>query len=270
MTDTEELGSWGDALVESMTDWAGPGRIHRGERLHADGAVLQVEVRAGEILGVVATSSSSYECGFEVDEFDEQELVLIGTFLRSIPPSSASTSLLGTLDLVLSARGLPLGPPADPPYAYCSCRDFDEYCKHVLALAMRVADVIDASPWTWLQARGLLVDLPGAAPSPAPEPTPTPTPERTLDDELASYWTGIPQPTLPVAGLPRPAHRERDPGLLREAFLAEFTVRGRSRARSAALAEEAALAVEGLYEELIGEGEGEGAWAPPRQLDRHS
>jgi uncharacterized Zn finger protein len=248
------MTGWGTDLLFSITDTADWLRVDRGEELHAQGAVLHLSVSPGLVVGLVQGSGGAYHCRIQVDLLPDPHLALLMTFLRHLPRGRTSSLMLSTITLGLSARGVDLGPAGDlPPTVFCECPDEEEYCKHVIALALEACGLFDEDPWSWLEARGLT--LPAGAATHAPPADETEAQDRTVDavptleDELATYWTGSGE-VSPVAEVWRPATRERDRAELVTGLLPEFTVQGRSRAKALELASGAAEELEALYAKL--------------------
>lgn len=225
---------WGNALMTAVMREADPQRFARGEDLYVEGAVIEWHVEPGGLYGFIEGRSSEYSCTLRVEPLRDDHLALLLTFIRHLPQDQVSRGFLDVLDRALAARQVTLG-PTSAPEPRCQCPDWGDYCKHSVALAFAVADAIDASPWVWLHARGL---EPGAGVSAVAEREPT------LDDELATYWSGAVEPGV-VPELPRPADRERDRDTLVTALRTAF---GRSSGRRA---EEAATEFEELYRELV-------------------
>lgn len=248
------MTSWGTDLVFAVTDAADWQRVERGEDLHDLGGVLDCRISAGMLTGLIRGSGpEDYACRVHIDVLPAPHLALLLTFLRHLPMGRRNSLMLSTLELGLSARGIDLGPDADlPPTAFCECPDYEEYCKHVIALTLHAADLFDEDPWLWLEARGLMSSTeaaPTVVSSVVEEPEPVVEP--TLDDELATYWAAGSGEVPAVAEIARPAHRELDRTELVARLVPEFSVQGRSRAKAIDLAERAADDLEQLYVELI-------------------
>jgi hypothetical protein len=229
---------WGEDLVAGVSTYADGARFSRGQSLWAQDAVFDLRVQFGRVTAHVDGASEVYECELEVEPFVGGQLSFLNTL--SIPTGWSTT--LEKLALVLQAHGVSLGPdPRTPAAVSCTCPDDDYYCKHVIALAMTFADLIDDDPTIWLAARGF-----GRA-----EVAPEPDREATLEDELATYWVG--SPVAPVSGVVRPAVRERDTEVLLNGLLSEFSRPGRRRARALELTTEAVKELSEIFDELTRE-----------------
>jgi len=222
--------TWGEALARLVGDLADPGRHDRGLVLLEEGAVGPVRVSRGCFAATVHGASG-------LDHATQLRV-------RALPRGEAARLLRVLLDqprLLAALLQEPAGPPGDAaagrraavaalPGAAgdlaeddlepgCSCPDPDPVCKHVVALALSVADLADDSPGSWLQARGVplegltrggraLVVVPDVAAEPPVDP-----------DPADGYWDGAGgAPVLPAGLRPRPATADRDPDLLAAVF----------------------------------------------------
>ena len=245
---------WGEELARLVGDLADPGRHDRGLVLLEEGAVGRVSVTRGCFAATVhGASGRDHATQVRVRALPRDEAARLFRVLLDQPGLLAAL-LQGAAgapgDDVPAGRRAAVGalPPAagdlteDDVEFVCSCPDPDPVCKHVVALALAVADLADDSPASWLQARGVplegltrggraLVVVPEIAAQPLEVP-----------DPAQEHWDGAGgAPALPAGLRPRPASADRDPGLLAAVF------RPLLRAQDPAVERErVAHAVEGL------------------------
>ena len=131
-------------LAERATE---PGRLSRGRALFRKGAVLEVSVTEGSIVASVRGGAI------------EPYVTTIGTapaprgVVRQVAQDAAANDGIGIDGLI--ADGLDLC-PRDIDLAFdCNCADWDEACKHVIAVLLAFADRVDLDETELLRWRGV-------------------------------------------------------------------------------------------------------------------
>jgi len=210
----------GEALARLMGDLADPGRHDRGLVLLEEGAVGRVGVTRGCFAATVhGASGRDHATQVRVRALPRDEAARVFRVLLDQPRLLAAL-LQGTSGTPGALPGAAGALTEDDVEFVCSCPDPDPVCKHVVALALTVADLADESPASWLQARGVplegltrggraLVVVPAVATPPA----------REEPDPAEDHWDGPGgAPVLPPGLRPRSANADRDPDLLAAVF----------------------------------------------------
>jgi uncharacterized Zn finger protein len=208
--------SWGEELARLVADLADPGRHDRGLVLLEEGAVGRVSVTRGCFAATVhGASGREHAAQVRVRALPRDDAARLFRVLLDDPGLLASLlqGLAGTAGAPTARRVARGALPAaaaelteDDVEFVCSCPDPDPVCKHVVALALTVADLADDSPASWLQARGVplegltrggraLVVVPELAAPAAEEP----------DAAQAHFGGAGGAPVLPTAGRGVPA-----------------------------------------------------------------
>lgn len=134
--------AWSAAITVS----ADPSRFRRGREYLRENAVIGLEVHRGQLIGsVLGSRASAYEISIGVP-------VLTG-------PAPASVA-----QLVPAGRDLRF---------QCSCPDWDEPCKHAVAVALAFGERLRFAPEELAELRGVGVGDLGQTPPAAPASVPT-------------------------------------------------------------------------------------------------
>jgi len=168
------------AQIAELAAGAEDGRFSRGRALFRKGSVLDLLVTEGSIVASVR--------GSEGDPYE----VSIGTMpapagvrrqvleALAIPAESADsglgTSSVVTLDAVIG-EGIAVSPRESDLAFSCGCLDWDEFCKHVVAVLLALADRIDLDDTALLTWRSIEMTPAPPAGEPGPSATPHQEPE---------------------------------------------------------------------------------------------
>lgn len=125
----------GEQVAGVMTRSAEPGRLSRGRALYRKGAVAELVIGPGEVVASVRGSQGDrYECAIGVAPVSPGTARQVNEVLESEGPDSIDRLLADGVDLC----------PGDIDLGYsCDCADWDEICKHVVAVMLAVADRVD-------------------------------------------------------------------------------------------------------------------------------
>jgi len=197
-TDTERIGSgpWARWFATAITPDESSPRAERGRVLARTGHVHTVSITKGEITArVIGSSGSEYSVGLAADPVAPRIWAAIVGSPRArtlFEPAAAGREQSLQLEHVMTVDwDEPLVPTGKSIRRSCTCPDHERSgtCKHVIALAYVVADVIDQNPAVLLEWRGCTApELAAEEQGERPRPT-------------ADAWTAGP---LPAIGGPRP------------------------------------------------------------------
>ncbi|MEM7322951.1 MAG: hypothetical protein AAF531_07690 [Actinomycetota bacterium] len=141
------MTSAGQAVADLAENYAEEGRVSRGRTLFRKGSVTGMSITEGSIIASVRGSGG--------DEYE--------TTVGAAPPSkSVVRQVLDTpqpegerlVDRLID-DGVDLCPPERDLGFSCSCADWDEFCKHVVAVLLAFADRVDLDEAELLRWRGL-------------------------------------------------------------------------------------------------------------------
>lgn len=207
-------------VVDFINSGTDSGRITRGRQYAAGGHVVSLDVRDGAVHGQVAGSQIEpftvlIQLPFRTKEDIEE---LSRTFART--PNSMANARNGVLsdhviDLLFAEK-------LEDIRFSCTCPDGEYVCKHVVAVADRLAARIDADPAVIFSMRGMsFARLEEMVMTEAH----TAAHDSISDDSLKPeqrhqlFWEGRELPDLPRPKV-APALDDSDPDLLRKAMRA--------------------------------------------------
>jgi uncharacterized Zn finger protein len=202
------LSTAGEQVAELAASYAEGGRLSRGKTLFRKGAVSDLSIGEGSLIASVR--------GSEGDDYE----TTVGTVLA--PPGIIRQVLQEynpddprSIDLLLGA-GVEIC-PRDSDLAFgCDCADWDELCKHVVAVLLAFADRVDLDETVLLMWRG--IDLSAAAeqqpesPTTAPASTPQPRRRKRPQEEAPASEQSSPASTRPAPSASPPATDDQPPG----------------------------------------------------------
>ena len=144
-------------LLESAID---EGRLARGKTYARKGQVVDISIEAGLVTACVQGSRKKpyqVRLGFETVTDEAKELLL----LRFRERASFAAHLLARempeeIEGAFIEAGVPLFPDRNAIRKFkCSCPDEEVPCKHIVAVLLILAEVIDDDPFLLLTLRGL-------------------------------------------------------------------------------------------------------------------
>lgn len=193
------------------------GRVNRGRQYHQAGNVIDLDIRNGSVHGHVAGSQNDpftvtialpYRSADDLDQV-AQELARTTNGMSRARRGQLSDSVLDTL----------LAADADDFRFICNCPDYVTVCKHVIAVADRLAEMLDADPPAVFRLRGMdLGRLEHAVMGQAQEVA-----KESQDEDSDLFWEGRPLPDLPDPQV-APALDDSDLDLLHKAMrMVSFT-----------------------------------------------
>lgn len=149
---------WGKAWcdnLEAYSDFAN--RLPRGRSYLTNGSVLDLQISAGKITGLVQ-GSDLYKITIKIDPLSK-------TRWEALKKAAAGkvTNLLDLLqgklskDLLteITAKNTGLFPSPKEIHMDCSCPDWADVCKHVAAVMYGVGTRLDSSPELFFTLRGV-------------------------------------------------------------------------------------------------------------------
>lgn len=227
--------SLGRALAERAEQGTDGGRLSRGKSYWRSGHVIGVHLAQGAIHGEVSgTQLTPFTATIGLPFRSAKD---VGELTHKLAQTPASLSAAQKGILTRDSLEIVFAREDEPLRVTCTCPDNAQWCKHLVAVALQAASLVDKTPARAFELRGLNLDnlaadiharLKKAAAVPAPE----------------KFWDGGKLPEVPES-FPPPALGESDPAALRRAMrAASFT----------AVDELQALAdIEDIYEFLITE-----------------
>ncbi|MDO5031977.1 hypothetical protein [Corynebacterium sp.] len=205
------------SFVNKQTD---SGRITRGRQYATGGHVVGLDVRTGAVHGKVAGSQNEpFAVLIQVPYRSNDDITRLAELFARTPNSvsAARDGMLGeeALDILFAEY------PGDLRFS-CTCPDPEYVCKHVVAVADRLAARIDADPSVIFALRGLdftrfeqsVMDQARSVAQDSFSGSGLSVEER---NEL--FWQGRDLPALPTPKR-APAVEDSDPELLRKAMRA--------------------------------------------------
>ncbi|WP_296132903.1 hypothetical protein [uncultured Corynebacterium sp.] len=205
-------------VVNFVNQHSDSGRISRGRQYAAGGHVVGLDVRNGAVHGKVAGSQNEpFAVLIQVPYRNNDDIGRLSEMFARTANSVARAreGLLddGALDILFAEF------PDDLRFS-CTCPDPEYVCKHVVAVADRLAARMDADPSVIFALRGLdfarLEQSVMAQAKSASEDSFTAN-ELSAEERNALFWQGRELPPLPEPKY-APAVDDSDPELLRKAM----------------------------------------------------
>lgn len=205
-------------IIERATD---AGRITRGRQYARAGHVVGLDVRVGAVHGRVAGSQNEpFSVLLQLPYRDKDELGEVSAALARSPGSMSRAREGNLSDTVLDILYAPTG--EDMRFS-CTCPDGERVCKHVVAVADRLAARVDADPSVIFALRGLdfsqLEELVMAEAHKASQDAFNPYSLDSQEERNELFWSGRSLPELPRPKV-APALDDSDMDLLRKAMRA--------------------------------------------------
>lgn len=202
-------------FVNEQTD---SGRISRGRQYAAEGHVVGLDVRNGAVHGKVAGSQNEpFAVLIQVPYRNNEDIARLSEMFARTPNSVAKAreGMLAddALDILVAEF-------ADDLRFSCTCPDPEYVCKHVVAVADRLAARMDADPSVIFALRGLdFARLEQSVMEQAKSASEDSYSGADLDPEErhALFWAGRELPLLPEPKT-APAIDDSDSDLLRKAM----------------------------------------------------
>ena len=151
---------WSARWMRILEECIDSGRISRGRSYARKGQVTSIEIEPGLVTAFVqGTRKKPYQIklGFETVAEKEKELLL----LRFREHASFAARLLACempeeMELAFMEAGIPLFPKRTEMKRFkCTCPDDATPCKHIVAVLLLIAEVIDDDPFLLLKLRGI-------------------------------------------------------------------------------------------------------------------
>lgn len=243
-----------ERIMKFVTTTTDSGRLARGRKYARAGHVVELDVRIGAVHGQVAGSQNQpFTASIQLPYRDKEDIEkATGMLARSA--NSIRRAMRGDVDP--EVLDILLAPSSDDVRFMCDCPDYGHVCKHVVAVADRLAARIDADPLQLFALRGLNIHaletmvmesaqqvaresigegveeagdesstaMPGQAPADNDQEESTGNPAsaatskaRAVSSDL--FWNGRELPTMPEPKI-APAIDDSDPDLLRKAMRA--------------------------------------------------
>lgn len=206
-------------IVNLINSRADQGRISRGKQYARGGHVVDLDVRVGAVHGRVAGSQNQpFAVLIRFPYRDNDDLTEVANVLarRAGSMADAHRGRLSpeALDVLTAER-------ASDVKLSCDCPDSETACKHVIAVADRLAARIDADPSTIFALRGLdfhqLEQLVMEQSQHAAADSYREDSSLSLDEQNDLFWAGRALPDLPRPKV-APALDDSDMDLLRKAM----------------------------------------------------
>lgn len=154
-----ELGWWGDRWLNYTRDVLEAGPATPAAEKSARKAPTQLRITPGQIIATVAVGNygNFQTASYKMKPITERQWRQV-LDAAAQQPEVAQRLLNGNpgadLEALMAERGLSLFPePTRSMPLRCSCGALS--CRHLNALAVHVADMLDANPFLWLEVRGM-------------------------------------------------------------------------------------------------------------------
>lgn len=240
-----------ERIMKFVTTTTDSGRLSRGRKYARAGHVVDLDLRVGAIHGQVAGSQNQpFSVLIQLPYRDKSDIEKVtGMLARSA--NSIRRAMRGDVDP--EVLDILLAPTADDVRLDCDCPDYGHVCKHIVAVADRLAARIDADPLELFTLRGLNIhalntmvmesaqsiaqestaeaaeedsaQMPGTSPADTDKNRDSATntassasaKARSINNDL--FWNGREVPDMPEPKV-APAIDDSDPELLRKAMRA--------------------------------------------------
>ena len=142
-----------ERVMKFVTTSTDSGRLARGRQYARSGHVVDLDIRVGAVHGQVAGSQNQpFSVLIQLPYRDKDDVEkLTGLLARSA--NSIRMAMRG--DVSSEVLDLVLAPNADDVRFQCDCPDHGQVCKHIVAVADRLAARIDADPLQLFALRGI-------------------------------------------------------------------------------------------------------------------
>ena len=142
-----------ERIMKFVTTTTDSGRLARGRKYARSGHVVELDVRIGAVHGQVAGSQNQpFTASIQLPYRDKEDIEkATGMLARSA--NSIRRAMRGDVDP--EVLDILLAPSSDDVRFMCDCPDYGHVCKHVVAVADRLAARIDADPLQLFALRGL-------------------------------------------------------------------------------------------------------------------
>lgn len=149
------LTSAGLAVAELAERHADDGRLSRGRTLFRKGSVTSLTVLEGSILATVRGSGGDeYEVSIGTASPSKRVVREVAEAQERDPTDGAADGSSRLVDRLVN-DGVEICPPERDVGYSCDCPDWDELCKHVVAVLFAFADRVDLDETELLRWRGL-------------------------------------------------------------------------------------------------------------------
>ncbi len=151
---------WSGRWMRILDECIDSGRLSRGRSYARKGQVTNIEISPGRVIAFVqGTKKTPYRISlvFETVSEEAKEMLLMRFREHS---SFAARLLAGEMPKEMEAAFMEAGIPLFPKRAEmrrfrCTCPDSTVTCKHMVAVLLLMAEVIDDDPFLLLKLRGI-------------------------------------------------------------------------------------------------------------------
>ena len=142
-----------ERVMKFVTTTTDSGRLARGRKYARAGHVVDLDLRVGAVHGQVAGSQNQpFSVLIQLPYRDKDDIEKV-TGMLARTANSIRRAIRG--DVEPEVLDILLAPSADDVKMSCDCPDYGHVCKHVVAVADRLAARIDADPLQLFALRGL-------------------------------------------------------------------------------------------------------------------
>lgn len=142
-----------ERVMKFVTTTTDSGRLARGRKYARAGHVVDLDLRVGAVHGQVAGSQNQpFSVLIQLPYRDKDDIEKV-TGMLARTANSIRRAIRG--DVEPEVLDILLAPSADDVKMSCDCPDYGHVCKHVVAVADRLAARIDADPLQLFTLRGL-------------------------------------------------------------------------------------------------------------------
>ena len=142
-----------ERVMKFVTTTTDSGRLARGRKYARAGHVVDLDLRVGAVHGQVAGSQNQpFSVLIQLPYRDKDDIGKV-TGMLARTANSIRRAIRG--DVEPEVLDILLAPSADDVKMSCDCPDYGHVCKHVVAVADRLAARIDADPLQLFALRGL-------------------------------------------------------------------------------------------------------------------
>lgn len=150
---------WGQAWcknIEQYADYAS--RIERGKRYVRSGAVIDLSIKNGKVLGrVQGTRKAPYKVEIKISPLKEENCEIIiercGSQIENLQELVNGNFPENLQEVFLGENGL-FPTPREISFN-CSCPDWALMCKHVSAVLYGIGAKLDENPFLFFELRGI-------------------------------------------------------------------------------------------------------------------
>ena len=153
---------WGEQFKEALCSFMDKNRLQRGSAYRSDARIVEYTQKGNQVMATIKGNANPYY-GIYTVPYYKTEIIFT--------PLQSTTQLLYEMEhdplilAKLASKELPLSIAKLLPQSKsdiqtkCSCPDYENPCKHVAGLYLRLAEKMDTDPFLLLQLRDIPQDL---------------------------------------------------------------------------------------------------------------